>query len=188
MRPLEMSEAAARTDVVSRSPLADPARAAEAIVNRAMASCVQEMRLESIAALVRRLRRGNLIALHHYRYGLARQVAEHLGACDDDVKAVYVYEHDLASEELEEDAGPAVLIHMIVWAHPKTAALNALVAGLNRALTQSYAGRMGAPPMPRLLDVQVVDDPEVQSRAGYAALLFSVRYRPLEVWKRPIGL
>ena len=166
-----------------RSLLMDSVNAADAILNRALACCLDEIPLKNQAALVECLRQGNHTANSRYKHNLAQQMAEHLGMCDDDVKVVYIYDHDIEDTHWDEEWSP-LIVHLIVWAQPKTAALNSLIAALNRALTRCYGDLIGDLPPVHLLDVQVIDDVEVKNRAGYASLLFSPHFRPLVVWKR----
>jgi hypothetical protein len=76
------------------------------------------------------------------------------------------------------------LVHLIVWTGRKTAALRAFIGVLDRALTQTYADLLGKPQVTSLLDVQVIDDDDVERRAGYGALLGSIHHRPMQIWAR----
>jgi hypothetical protein len=61
--------------------------------------------------------------------------------------------------------------------------LTALLDGLDRAVAAEYAGRIGSK-QSTMLDFQVVDDAEVNSRSGFGAMLAWLHNRPLMVWKR----
>ena len=76
------------------------------------------------------------------------------------------------------------LVHLIIWTQHKTAALDAVMQALDQALVRYYAELAGTPHLQRILDVQVVGDPEVKDRVGYGALLSSIHMPPLQVWKR----
>ena len=75
-------------------------------------------------------------------------------------------------------------VHLLVWAQPKTAALNGLVETWDRALAQGYAEMINGHRLANVLDVQVVDDADVEKRVGYGALLSSLHHRPIQVWER----
>jgi hypothetical protein len=174
-----------QTTVVTPPSLLDAATRAEAILIQALEFCKQEMGLESHEAVVDHLRQGDSIASSYCQYGLAKHLAEYLGTCDDDVKAVYIYDHPATTGDIRLAYEVHTrLVHMIVWAEPKTAALNSLIVALNRALAQNFGGLIGVRSLMRLLDVQVIDDVDMKSRAGYAALLSSPHYQPMQVWKR----
>jgi hypothetical protein len=145
--------------------------------------CVEHMGMASSETVVENLRQGDESTRRSFRRGLGQEIAKFLGLCDDDVKAVYLYDHDVEAVHADAEWSPHI-VHLIVWAQPKTAALNSLVAVLNRALTRAFDDLIGDLLPIHLLDVQLVDDLEVKRRAGYAGLLFSPRFQSLEVWKR----
>jgi len=108
-----------------------------------------------------------------------------LGAFDDDVKAVYLFECDATQEDIcFGEASSTPLVHLLVWAKRKTAALTSLISALDRALVQCYSSQFGVSGPASLLDVQVVVDSDVDKRTGYGALLSSLHHRPLEIWRR----
>jgi hypothetical protein len=60
-----------------------------------------------------------------------------------------------------------------------------MVKALDQALVRHYTKLADTPHLQRILDVQMVGDPEVEDRIGYGALLSSIHTPPLQVWKRP---
>ena len=168
-----------------RLQLPDAASMAEAALAVALKFCAQKMGLDSRQAVVDLLRQGDSIACSYCHYSLAKQVAESLGTLDENVKAVYVCDYDATPEDLcFSEAPQASLVHLIVWAQRKTGALNSLVAALDRALVQSYADLTGMSQLIHLLDVQVIDDADVENRIGYGAMLSSIHYQPIQIWKQ----
>jgi hypothetical protein len=167
------------------SEVKDVAGTAQVVLIQAMEYCAQKMRLDSSQAVIDRLRAGDGKACEYCHYSVAKQVAESLDALDDNIKAAYIYDYDATPEDLcFGEAGRALPIHLLVWAQPKTAALNVLVDTWNRVLAQSYAEMLGGRQPAHVLDVQVVDDTAVEQRTGYGALLSSLHHRPIQVWKR----
>ena len=167
------------------SEVKDVASTAKVILTQSVEYCAQKMRLDSSQAVMDRLREGDGQACEYCHYSVARQVAESLGALDENIKAVYICEYDATPEDLcFGETGRALPIHLLVWAQPKTAALNVLVDTWDRALAQSYAEMLGTRQPAYLLDVQVVDDTTVEKRIGYGALLSSLHHRPIQVWTR----
>jgi len=165
--------------------LPDAASMAEAALAKSLEFCAQKMGFDSHQAVIDHLQRSDSTASSYCHYGLAKQVAEYLGALDDNVKAVYICDYDATPEDLcFGEATQASLVHLIVWARRETGALNSLVAALGRALVQSYADLIGMRQLTHLLDVQVIDDADVKNRVGYGALLSSLHHRPIQVWER----
>ena len=112
-------------------------------------------------------------------------MAGQLGALDEDVKAAYVDEYDVAPDDLFfGEAARTTVIYLIVWVQHKTGALNSLVAALDRALVQSYMELIGSPRLAHLLEVQVIDDADARNPVGYGAWLCSGNFPLTEVWRR----
>ena len=165
--------------------LSDAVGMVEGAMSQALDFCAQKMALDSREAVVSRLQRSDPGALGYVYYSLANQAAEWLGAWDESVKAVYLYDFDATAEDGcfgEADRSP--LLHLIVWARRKTGALNAVLGILDRALVQAYADLTGKSELKHLLSAEVIDDDGMQNSIGCAALLRSVHTRPLRVWER----
>lgn len=175
----------ASTRFGSTSLLSDAASAADIILSQALEFCNKQMDLDNSETALEQLRQDDRITSSYFKFGLVKKAAEHLGTCDDDIRAVYIYDHDVISEAVHgSDARHRWLAHLIVWAEPKTAALNSLIAALDWALAQSFGKLISEPTLRHLLDVQVIDDTDVRCRAGCAALLLSPHHLPDQVWKR----
>jgi hypothetical protein len=165
--------------------LSDVAGLAESVLSQALEFCAQKMGLRTKQAARELLRQGDASALRYWHYGVAKEVGEHLGVWDDDVKAVYACDYDATPQDLCFcEAGGGSLVHLIVWAGRKTAALKALAETMDHALVECCAEELGLPDLAHLLDVQVVDDKEVENRIGYGAMLSSLYNRPIQVWQR----
>ena len=142
------------------------------------------MSLEGRAAAIVRMQASDLSARAYCYYSIAEQVGSALGAMDQNVKAVYMFECEATADDLcFGDAEYTPLLHLLVWTQRKTEALNALVAMLDRALAQEFAATFGPQDLRHLLDVQIIDDVNVQERSGYGALLQSLHHRPIRVWQ-----
>lgn len=162
--------------------LSDAATMAESAMGKALTFVAHNMGLDSQAAMDC-LRQCDQCAYNYFYYSLAKQVAEWVGSWDEDVKAVYVYDYDTASEDDCFSATRPTLVNILVWAKRKTGALNSIMAAMDRALAHSYNELLGAQAT-HLLDAQVVDDDNITHRTGYGVLLSSVHYKPIRVWKR----
>lgn len=164
--------------------LPDAATAATNAITRALTFCARKMRMDDATSVPGLLRQGNTSAHSYFEYGLARELAEHIAALDDQVQAVYLYTPDATPEDVIFGDMKPTLVHLVVWAQRKTNALTSLLESLDRALAQAYAEIIGVPRQEHLLDAQVVDDTEVRSSSGFGAMLNWLYNRPLMVWKR----
>jgi hypothetical protein len=159
---------------------------AELVLDRAMAFCAQKMGLDSAEAVESRLRQQDDTACAYCRYSMSQQVADTLGSLDENIKAVYTLDYDATPADLcfATPTGALSLIHLVVWTRRKTAAFNALVAALDRALVRILADKTLQHRMEHILDVQAIDDKDVEAGTTYGALLSSIHHRPIQIWKR----
>ncbi|MBN1178112.1 MAG: hypothetical protein JXD18_02805 [Anaerolineae bacterium] len=164
--------------------LSDATGMAETAIEDALGSCAQKVGVDRETA-VSRLREGDLSACSYFHYTLAGHAAEWLGAWDENVKAVYIYDYDATAEDVcFGKPGQQRMLHLLVWAHRKTQALAAISNALDRALVDGYVESVGARGVKHVLDVQAVDDDEVQNNIGCGALLHSLHTRPIRIWER----
>ncbi len=182
-----MAKLMAQTNVQTTTPpflLPNATSTAEDVLNKALEFCARMMRLEGSEAAIKRLQQSDSKACEYCYYSIAEQVGAALGALDENVKAVYIFEYDATPEDVcfSETRG-APLLHLLVWASRKTEALNSLVSMLDRALAESYGKLIGPSKLRHFLDVQIIDDADVEQRIGYGALLKSLHQRPLKVWE-----
>lgn len=173
----------ATSDEAVEFTLPEPAGAAANAVQAAFEYTAAKMHLNSVETVQSMLRAGRSDARGYFEYALARELAEHIGALDNEVQGVYLYNPEATSDDEAFAEFPATLVHLIVWARRKTGALNSLLDGLDRAVAIEFAGRVGSK-QTTMLDFQVVDDAEVNSRSGFGAMLAWLHNRPLMVWKR----
>lgn len=163
--------------------LPDAATTATSAIEAAFEYTAVKMHVKDVETVPSMLRAGRADARGYFDYALARELAEHIGALDGEVQGVYLYDPEATVDDIVFAEFPVTLIHLVVWARRKTSALTALLDGLDRAVTAEFANRIGNK-QTSLLDFQVVDDAEVNSRMGFGAMLAWVHNRPLMVWKR----
>lgn len=165
--------------------LPDAGSAVEDALAKALEYAAHKTGAHNLAAVFDALRRRDVTTVQYTAYGLACQLAETLGALDETVKAVYLFDAGATGgDEVFDEPASDLSIHLIVWAERKTKALAALISGLDRALMQAVTALQEMPAAMQLLDAQIVDTAEVQQRIGYGALLSSLHYRPLPIWQR----
>lgn len=159
---------------------------AESILTEAIKFCAQKIRASSRATVVHLLQQNDRAACEYCLYGMAKQVAVSLGAMDENVKEVHIIDYDATPQDLcfGQGAQNTSLIHLLVWTQRKTAALDSLVAGLDRALAQVYAETIGKRGLATLLDVQVIDDTDIEQCRGYGAFRAWMHQRPIRIWER----
>jgi hypothetical protein len=122
-----------------------------------------------------------------FKYGLAKGVAETLAANDKRVRTVYVIEPSANPDaEVEEDLPLEVPIHLVVVVETTSAALEALIASLDRGLAQCLR-ELPSPLLAdcrSILDVNLVTEEAVRYKTGSAKLLSSIFAPPLKLWER----
>lgn len=163
--------------------LPDAASTAAVTIETALEYTASKMHLENVETVPSMLRAGRVDARGYFEYALARELAQHIGALDSEVQAVYLYDPEATVDDIVFAEFPVTLVHLVIWARRKTGALISLLDGLDRAVVAEFANRIGNK-QTSLLDFQVVDDVEVNSRTGFGAMLAWVHNRPLMVWKR----
>jgi hypothetical protein len=162
----------------------DTASVAQSAVEDALDFCAQQLRLADRAAVLEQLQEANPSVRGYFEYGLARQIGERLGELDGEVEAVYLYDDEATPEDAVFGESTLSLVHLILRVQRKTSALQSLVAALDRAVTQKCAEMLHATQLAHVLDVQVVDDVDVNTKMGYGALLTWLHHKPLVVWTR----
>jgi hypothetical protein len=163
--------------------LPDAASTAAATIEAAFEYTAHKMHIADAETVPSLLRAGRADARGYFEYAVARELAEHIGALDGEVQGVYLYDPEATTDDIAFAEFPVTLVHLVIWARRKTGALTSLLGALDRAVTAEFASRIGNK-QTSLLDFQVVDDAEVNSRTGFGAMLAWLHNRPLMVWKR----
>jgi hypothetical protein len=160
------------------------ASTAEDVMSKTLEFCAQKTGAKDHGQVIDRLQAGDAQTHSYCHYGIASQLGAALGALDENIKTVYLFDYDATPEDLcFGDARRTPLVHLLVWTERKTQALDSLIKMLDRAMAESYANKIGPSRMQHILDVQVIDDADVAQRTGYGGLLHSIHYRPLKVWE-----
>jgi hypothetical protein len=152
---------------------------------KALDYSAHKLSLPGPEAALQEVRQGDRRALEYCHYRLAQQVGEALGALDNNVQSVSLYNLEATPEDRAFGENPEALpIHLLVLVDRKTSALSSLVAALDRALVKDYAEMIGPRRLGHVVDVQVIDSDDAESRRGIAALLYSLHNRPIKLWER----
>lgn len=144
-----------------------------------LASVEQELSLEDL------LQRRALF--QSFKYNLAKGVAETLATNDKKVQTVYLFEPSVNPDtEVKADLPLEATIHLVVVVETASAALEALIASLDRGLAQCVQGLPLHLVVDRrsILDVNLVTEEAIQHKTGYANLLSSIFAPPLKLWER----
>jgi len=119
--------------------------------------------------------------------GLARGVARAVAAHDPQVQAIYTYDPSVDPDGEGGDDQPFdATIHLLALVTAPSAALQAFIAALDRALTESLQDL----PSPifqireSVLDLNLITRQDVQDRKGYAGLLSATFAPAIEIWRR----
>ncbi len=110
-----------------------------------------------------------------FKHALASGVAYALAENDKFVRAIYAYEPASADHST---------IHLLVRVTKPSAALEAFIATVNRALMTQLHHRGQLAPRESVLDVNLFTEEDVRRGVGYAALLHSVSPPPKQLWQR----
>ena len=143
-------------------PLGHAAHIATNILNQALALCAQEMALDGPEDVTRHVRQGQRAACAHLCRILTQQVAQALGTMDTHIRAVYTSD-DL---RLMGETSDVPWIDLLVWRQHRTAAFDAWVSALDRALVHAYRDATDVPELLTLLDVRVIEDGDAQKFLG----------------------
>lgn len=162
----------------------------ESVLNKALKASAKKMALRDVKALIACIKEGDPVACSYCHYHVAKELGEVMGRMDSNIRAVYAYNFDdnLSDENNPQNALPFSLVHMIIWAGRKTKALKALIEALDRALVIKHRNLFGRSDLEHALDIQIIDDEDVKTRTGYAALLKSIYQPPIEVWHGSINV
>jgi hypothetical protein len=130
---------------------------------------------------------GQLDFLNAFQYEVALNVANILAKHDQNIQTVYAYDPGLnADSESGEQLPPDMTVHLLVLVTKPSAALEALVKSLDRALTISLRELPSPLFMNRefILDANLVTEEDVKLRRGYGSMLNSLFAPLLKVWQR----
>ncbi len=134
--------------------------------------------------LKRLLRRPEFI--ENVKYGLALGVANTLAAHDPNVMAVYAFDPSSNPDNDLADTLMDPTVHLLVVVKSSSAALEAFIAALDRALTASLNHLPSDKLEQRtsILDLNILTESDIAQGRGYAILLSSVFAPPLRLWQR----
>ncbi|MBC7318250.1 nucleotidyltransferase domain-containing protein [Candidatus Bipolaricaulota bacterium] len=142
---------------------------------RALAE-VQRKGFSAEGELVRALRVGNPWAHSLLRYALAQELCTYLGRICPGIRKVYVY-----GSTVENRAGPASDVDLILWVQKKSGALESLLWQVDTLLLRGYRALTGFSSPKSLFDLHIVDDEEVAQGKGYGSVINSL-------WTAPVPL
>ena len=122
-----------------------------------------------------------------FKHGLASAVSRTLAANDSRVQATYVYEPSVNPDiESGAELPPDATLHLLALVTQPSSALEAFIAALDRALTDSLK-ELPSPLFAErkfTFDVSLITEKDVRLGLGPAALLAAVFTPPLKVWQR----
>jgi hypothetical protein len=127
--------------------------------------------------------------LDAFKYGLASGVAKALSENDRSVQAVYTYDPSTNPDsESGVDLPMSAMVHLLVRVTKSSAALEAFIATLTRALTAELknlpSDRFAR--IESVLDVNLVTEQQIRLGAGHAVLLSSLFTPPIKLWERNV--
>lgn len=124
----------------------------------------------------------------YLKHAVGQEVAEVLAANDQRVQSVFLFEESTNPDAETDDylSSGDLTVHLLALVTSPSAALEAFVSSLDRALAEllcelpskEFARRTS------FLDVLPITERDVQEGKGYAVLLSSIYARPLKIWER----
>lgn len=155
------------------------ARKVEEMISEAVTFCAQKMGFSQRDQAILKLHKGDPRAHEYFRYELARQISDHLGTLDHNLKAVYLIDGD--------NLKPATAgITLIAWTNHRNQHFQAMVDLLDEQVVEQYRVLMApiANGMRHFLNVHQVDDDDVAQGTGLGALLSAQHELPQNIWSR----
>lgn len=180
---ISLSDAEIRSDQRQISSIIETA---ETIRDNALHRARKKMLPDQDAELTKLLERRDFV--DYLKHALAQEIAQILASNDQRIRSVYLFEESSNPDAETEDYLPFVdlTIHLLALVTSTSAALEAFISSLDRALTEvlcelpsnEFSGRTS------FLDVLLVTESDVEQGQGYAILLSSFYARPLKIWER----
>ena len=170
-------------------PASNFQQVARRMFRHAIADSAPQLGLKGSTQVIQSLQRGHCQSCETLRFNLARQVADYMSLVDPDMRALYLYDPEYASGDYEcakTASSPSSGIHLIAWTRAKKSIPSDMLQEL-RAAFQDARTEILCPDASGLcysLNVAVVNDADVRSRKGYAAMIDSTTIRPTQVWSK----
>ena len=121
----------------------------------------------------------------YFKNEIANLVADEIVQNDGSIQSIHIFNPEMNPGSEDVPHGPIDLnLHLICVTPKPSAALNALVAGLDRGITTAINGLPTTrySHLETVLDVIFITQKEIHDRKGYAALLSSIFAPPLQIW------
>jgi coenzyme F420-reducing hydrogenase delta subunit/MinD superfamily P-loop ATPase len=163
------------------------APACREMIARTLDFCEKKTRLQGHAAIAAALQQRNRAVHDYFLYGLAKEIGHFLGEVDASVKAVYLFEPESLTEEVNgHQPNLARGLELIVWVDNHRESPSPLLEAIDDELLLQYKSLVGpaVATMRHFVSADVITDQDVQARRGGGALITSLHTRPLEVWSR----
>jgi len=128
------------------------------------------------------IRDGDPTAAGYFRYRLAQEIGSLLGQADDTITHVYLYPEEI----LEGNVPPTLPLTLVVCTERPTAALEAVVDGLDGDLLAEYQKMVepAADGATSFSNICLVDQGEMCQRRGLSAIIGSLSTPSFCVWRR----
>ena len=170
-------------------PASNYREVARRMFRRAILQTAPQLGLKGSAKVVESLQRGYCQSCETLRFNLARQVADYIAEVDPGLRALYLYDPEYASGEYEcatTASSPSAGIHLIAWTRAKKSISADMLQELRTAFQDARTAILcqDASGLCFSLNVAVVNDVEVRTRKGYAAIIDSTSIRPTQVWAK----
>jgi hypothetical protein len=162
---------------------------ARGMFKRALTASAVQLGARNSQHALEMLRRGDCNRCDTLRYNLARQIAGYFAQLATDMRAIYLYDPEYASGNYESPrtgASSSAAINLVVWARAKKSMPQEAIRALGDAFDKVRAAIVCPEATGQCfrLNVAVVNDADVKTRRGYAAMIDSRSVRPTPVWMK----
>jgi len=175
-------------DSVTNAPKSLPsylAEVAETIRDDALVAARKKLSLSRPHADIERLLQHPGF-FNYFEYELAVRVADVLGALDEPLQAIYLYDPSIdADGGIDHSIPPDATVHLLVLLTAHTGTLGAWITRLDDALTNSLRDLPSPALMRRVsvLDVIQISEEEARYVLGHGRLFSSIFTPPLKIWQ-----
>ena len=137
---------------------------------------------ENRNTIIKLFQKGNSSVHSNFRYALAKEIGAYLGSISKNLSKIYVH-----GSAVTDRSGPGSDIDIIILLEYKFEPFKSLLFKLNDEIEFFYNEIMGhkyfAGDFSSLLDINLIDSSEFESRKGFGAVINSVNSAPITLWQ-----
>lgn len=163
---------------------------ADRLVENALINCANRFTGGDTKPVITAIRTGNAEICNCIRVNLTNQIAKKIGEIDKTVKAIYTYQAVDTSKYSDDSPGlnqrVNYTINLVVWVERKSAALDALVASLEKDIQESQEkqGNFVGNRYQFNLNLISIEDDDITNNRGFGSIVNNEYFRTRRIWNR----